>query len=150
MLRDDRLDAIDARHDGAVLIGRKLNTEPLDDKDINWLFACVSDIPDLLKYVSKLRDSLAEAEACIVLAQGVLNPESRAWLLLDEYDGTGDSVRLLKNRLDLVDILTPLVLAARGFARNKDDTGALERLAEAALDTPRTAAAALGIVEEDI
>lgn len=114
MLLDDDLDAIDARHDEAVLIERKMEKTELNERDLHWLFACVSDIPELLKYVSKLRDSLAEAEACIMLGQGVLDSDSRAWALLDEYDGTGDSVRMLRERLALCTRLESKVYEIEG------------------------------------
>ena len=48
------LDEIDLRHDRAVLIGRKFNTDPLDAQDMAKLFACCSDVPDLLRYISEL------------------------------------------------------------------------------------------------
>lgn len=56
--------------------------------------------PVLVAESFKLRARLAEAEACIVLAQNALDPESDpAWMVLDDYDVSGDAVRTLRDRL---------------------------------------------------
>lgn len=60
---DFDLDAVDARHDQAVLVGRKLVDDVCPSTaDLAKLFACCSDIPEVLAYASGLERRLREAE----------------------------------------------------------------------------------------
>lgn len=43
---------------------------------------------------------LAEAEAVIILAQHELGTEHPVWSTLDDYDGSGDAIRRLKELCD--------------------------------------------------
>lgn len=52
-------EAIDARHDEAVLVGRKLsNGGSLNLTDLDKLFACCSDVVDVMTYAAGLEAEL--------------------------------------------------------------------------------------------
>lgn len=90
------LGEIDARHDEAVLVGRKLNTEPLNEDDLIKLFKSCSDVPVLLAEMARINNRITEAEAVIVLAQRALTPDHPVWWVLDDYDGSMSSAKTLE------------------------------------------------------
>lgn len=59
------LGEVDARHDEAVLVGRKFDTSPLNDEDILVLLRCVSDVPLLMVYALGLERRLKKSETKI-------------------------------------------------------------------------------------
>jgi hypothetical protein len=57
------LDAVSQRHDEAILVSRKTLEDPLiSTADLAKLFACCSDIPELLTEMSRLQMVVKEIE----------------------------------------------------------------------------------------
>ena len=79
------LDMVRLHHDRAVQVGRKLNSQPLDHLNLSDLFACCSDIPELVEEVEELRLRLRQVEPVVKAAKAVVTAD--LVLMTSEYIG---------------------------------------------------------------
>lgn len=74
--------------------------ECFDGATADLIAAARNALPALLGELAKLRDRLTEAEAAIVNAQVALTTDHPVFWVLDDYDGSMDSVQALKRERD--------------------------------------------------
>lgn len=82
------LDAVSDRHDRAVLVERKAvdGGRMLGRRDLAELFACCSDIPDLLAEISRLQAAIESMTPVVEAARAVVAAD--LVLLTSEYPTT--------------------------------------------------------------
>ncbi len=81
--------AIDARHDAALMVGRKLNTAPLEANDLVKLFACCSDVPELSAYVVELENKIKRFEAASLDDRLLFDGTHEYWSTHCRHGGDG-------------------------------------------------------------
>jgi hypothetical protein len=88
-------DCLDAMHKAA-------RAEALAERDVARaeLARVTAERDTAADEIRALETDRDEAVAVIILAQDCLSIDNPAWLILDDYDGSGDSIREVEQRMD--------------------------------------------------